>query len=60
MTATGVLTVVLMPPDTDVNLDMVWALDPEGDAVRYKIYVNPYYIKAMVQLFPFFYNKGLL
>ncbi|XP_034484890.1 uncharacterized protein LOC117789850 [Drosophila innubila] len=60
MTATGVLSVVLMPPDTDVNLDMVWALSLEGDAVRYKMFVNPYYIKTMVQLLPFFYNKGLL
>lgn len=39
---------------------MMMTPGPEGDAFRYKTFINPYYAKAMLQLYPFFENKGLL
>ncbi|KAH8359880.1 hypothetical protein KR093_009304 [Drosophila rubida] len=60
ITAAGVLVAVIMPSDKDSNIDMMMAPGPEGDAFRYKTFVNPYYVKAMLQLKPFFKNKGLM
>lgn len=60
MTATGVLEVVLMPSDKDSNINMMMTPGPEGDAFRYRVLTNPYYVKAMLQLYPFLRNKGLL
>ncbi|XP_064535660.1 uncharacterized protein LOC135426488 [Drosophila montana] len=60
LTANGVLVAVLMPSDKDSSIDMMMMPGPEGDAFRYKTFINPYYVKAMLQLYPFFENKGLL
>ncbi|KAM8704331.1 hypothetical protein ACLKA7_008870 [Drosophila subpalustris] len=60
MTASDVLEAVLMPSDKDSNINMMMTPGPEGDAFRYKIFTNPYFVKAIVQLYPFFKNKGLI
>ncbi|KAH8359887.1 hypothetical protein KR093_009317 [Drosophila rubida] len=59
-TANGVLTVVLLPAEKDANIHSMMAPGPEGDAFRLRIFSNPLYEKAMVQLLPFLKNKGLL
>lgn len=60
MTANGVMVIVLMPSDKDSNINMMMAAGPEADAFRYKMFSNPAYVKAMIQLLPFFRNKGIL
>ncbi|XP_034484889.1 uncharacterized protein LOC117789849 [Drosophila innubila] len=60
ITMSGVLVAVLMPSDKDSSINMMMAPGPEGDAFRYKTFINPYYVKAMVQLYPFFKNKGII
>lgn len=55
-----VLVAALMPSDKDSNINMLMAPGPAGDAFRFKQYTNPLYAKAMMQLLPFFRNKGLL
>ncbi|KAH8382883.1 hypothetical protein KR009_005693 [Drosophila setifemur] len=59
-TANGVLLATLMPSDKDSNMDKLLSPGPEADAYRYKTFTNPYYVKAMRQLLPFFDRKGLL
>ncbi|XP_060646710.1 uncharacterized protein LOC132784852 [Drosophila nasuta] len=59
-TANGVLVIVVLPSDKDANINTLLMPGPEGDAFRYKTFSNPRYEKAMVQLYPFFKNKGLL
>ncbi|KAH8312772.1 hypothetical protein KR044_012880, partial [Drosophila immigrans] len=59
-TANGVLMVVLLPSDKDSNINSMMAPGPDGDAFRFKIFTNPLFEKAMVQLYPFLKNKGLL
>lgn len=56
----GVLVAILLPTDKDANMKMMMAPGPEADALRYKTFVNPYFVAAMKQLFPFFENKGIL
>ncbi|XP_043651972.1 uncharacterized protein LOC122619240 isoform X1 [Drosophila teissieri] len=60
LTALGVMVATLMPTDKDSNIKMMMSPGPEGDALRYRTFSNPYYVKAMKQLLPFFDNKGLL
>ncbi|EDV93527.1 uncharacterized protein LOC6564201 [Drosophila grimshawi] len=60
LTANSVMVAILMPSDKDSSIDMMMTPGPEGDAFRYKTFINPYYVKAMRQLYPFFENKGLL
>lgn len=55
-----VLVAALMPSDKDANINMLMSPGPEGDAFRFKTYTNPLYAKAMIQLLPFFRNKGIL
>ncbi|XP_017052778.1 uncharacterized protein LOC108095951 [Drosophila ficusphila] len=59
-TATGVLVATLMPSDKDSNMDNMMTPGPESDAIRYKTFINPYYVKAMQQMLPFLDKKGLL
>ncbi|XP_030374402.1 uncharacterized protein LOC115623973 [Scaptodrosophila lebanonensis] len=58
LTSFGVLIAVLFPSDKDSTMENMMAQGPEADAFRYKTFINPYYAKAMVQLFPFFTNRG--
>ncbi|XP_017855875.1 PREDICTED: uncharacterized protein LOC108608813 [Drosophila arizonae] len=60
ITANGVLVAIILPSDKDSSIDMMMTPGPEGDAFRYKTFINPYYVKAMLQLYPFFTHKGLL
>ncbi|KAH8417167.1 hypothetical protein KR222_005492 [Zaprionus bogoriensis] len=60
MTANTVLVAVVMPSDKDSNINMLLMPGPVGDAFRFKTFSNPLYGKAMVQLLPFFRNKGLI
>lgn len=60
LTSMGVLVAILLPTDKDANMKMMMAPGPEADALRYKTFVNPYFVAAMKQLFPFFENKGIL
>ncbi|KAH8417164.1 hypothetical protein KR222_005481 [Zaprionus bogoriensis] len=59
-TANGTLVIVLLPPNKDSNINIMLAPGPEADAFRYLTFTNAAYADAMVQLFPFFRNKGLL
>ncbi|XP_020811597.1 uncharacterized protein LOC110186672 [Drosophila serrata] len=59
-TATGVMVATLMPSDKDSNMGNMMGEGPEAEAHRYKTYTNPYYVKAMRQLLPFFHRKGIL
>lgn len=54
------MVAVLLPSDKDSNINMMMAQGPEADAFRYKQFSNPVYAKAMIQLYPFFRNKGIL
>ncbi|KAH8384020.1 hypothetical protein KR009_011739 [Drosophila setifemur] len=60
ITSLGVMVATLLPTDKDANMKMMMAPGPDGDALRYKSFVNPYFVNAMKLLFPFFENKGLL
>ncbi|KAH8267615.1 hypothetical protein KR018_005525 [Drosophila ironensis] len=60
LTSMGVLVAVLFPTDKDANMKMMMAPGPEADALRYKTFVNPYFVNAMKLLLPFFENKGLM
>ncbi|XP_030374217.1 uncharacterized protein LOC115623954 [Scaptodrosophila lebanonensis] len=59
-TANGVMVFTLLPTDKDANIESAMQLGPEGDALRLKSLLNPYYSKAMAILLPFFDNKGAL
>lgn len=60
LSANMVLVAALMPSDKDSSINMLMAPGPEGDAFRFKTYTNPLYRRAMIQLLPFFRNKGVL
>ncbi|XP_037947826.1 uncharacterized protein LOC119679505 [Teleopsis dalmanni] len=60
LTAGGVMVAVLLPSDKDANMETMLKTGPEGEEFKYKTFINPYYAKAMSQLYPFFDNKGIL
>lgn len=58
-TANSIAPATLFPSDKDANMETFMKPGPEGDAFRYKAFTNPIYVKAMLQFYPFLYNKGL-
>ncbi|XP_034488270.1 uncharacterized protein LOC117792306 [Drosophila innubila] len=54
------LPVILFPSDKDSNLHSLMADTKEAENLRLRITSNPNYGKVMKDLYPFFYNRGLL
>ncbi|KAM7360750.1 uncharacterized protein ACRADG_007469 isoform 1-T2 [Cochliomyia hominivorax] len=57
--ANTIAPAILYPSDKDANMDNFMKPGPEGDGFRYKCFTNPIYVKAMLQFYPFLYNKGV-
>lgn len=49
---------ILFPKDKDANMDNMIKMGPEADQFRHKIFTAPYFVKSMLQWYPFIYNKG--
>ncbi|XP_054725755.1 uncharacterized protein LOC129235756 [Anastrepha obliqua] len=54
------LVLILLPSDKDASLFKLIQPGEEGDKFRHKAYTNPLYVRAMLDILPFLYRRGIL
>ncbi|XP_017488034.1 PREDICTED: uncharacterized protein LOC108376340 [Rhagoletis zephyria] len=54
------LVLILLPSDKDASLLKLIQPGEEGDRFRHKAYTNPLYVRAMLDILPFLYRRGIL
>uniref|UniRef100_A0A0A1XS26 Uncharacterized oxidoreductase dhs-27 n=1 Tax=Zeugodacus cucurbitae TaxID=28588 RepID=A0A0A1XS26_ZEUCU len=53
------LPLILLPPDKDSTVASFYSPNEDGQRFRRKIYTNPHYKAAMLDILPFYYNRGI-
>ncbi|XP_011176539.1 uncharacterized protein LOC105208414 isoform X1 [Zeugodacus cucurbitae] len=54
------LVLILLPSDKDASLLKLIQPGDEGNKFRHKAYTNPLYVRAMLDILPFLYRRGIL
>lgn len=60
MTVVSVLPTCLIDPTEEASMDMMMRTDEIGTAFKHKLYNHPQFVNEMMDLLPFFDQKGLL
>ncbi|XP_075145281.1 uncharacterized protein LOC142220178 [Haematobia irritans] len=54
------LVLILLPSDKEASLLKLMQPGEEGDKFRMKAFTNPLYVRAVLDIFPFLYRRGIL